>query len=243
MDARPSMWGCSSGWGWMPWCSTRTTCRVRCSRQFAGPGFRRWRSWTGTSAAPRPICSSTRTSGPSWIGRSCLTGTTRLAGLDYVLLRDEILALRPEEPPAPRQSVVPKVFAFFGGTDAYGAGPYVVQALAATGVPFEATVVAPGEDLAEAIAAVPLQPQPARRGDRSDLPAGPGRCGGGPGRQCIRYVDLGAHVSRGNRRPRVRRGQPGAGLRASSRHRCGRWSRHPRRTHNLKSQPTYYACC
>ena len=87
------------------------------------------------------------------------TGTTRLAGLDYVLLRDEILALRPEEPPAPRQSVVPKVFAFFGGTDAYGAGPYVVQALAATGVPFEATVVAPGEDLAEAIASVPLQAQ------------------------------------------------------------------------------------
>lgn len=86
-------------------------------------------------------------------------GTTRLAGLDYVLLRDEILALRPEEPPAPRRSVVPKVFAFFGGTDAYGAGPYVVQALAATGVPFEATVVAPADHLAEAIAAVALQPQ------------------------------------------------------------------------------------
>jgi spore coat polysaccharide biosynthesis predicted glycosyltransferase SpsG len=86
-------------------------------------------------------------------------GSTRLAGLDYVLLRDEILALRPAEPPAPRQRAVPRVFAFFGGTDAYGAGPYVVQALAATGVPFEATVVAPGEDLVEAIAAVPLAPE------------------------------------------------------------------------------------
>ncbi|GAA1591009.1 UDP-2,4-diacetamido-2,4,6-trideoxy-beta-L-altropyranose hydrolase [Kribbella sancticallisti] len=92
-------------------------------------------------------------------------GATRLAGLDYVLLRDEILALRPVEPPALRQSAatggrrsVPRVFAFFGGTDAYGAGPYVVRALAATGAPFEATVVAPGEDLAEAIAAVPLHP-------------------------------------------------------------------------------------
>lgn len=86
-------------------------------------------------------------------------GASRLAGLDYVLLRDEILALRPVEPPAPRHSAVPRVFAFFGGTDAYGAGPYVVQALAATGVPFEATVVAPADDLAKAIAAVQLKPQ------------------------------------------------------------------------------------
>jgi spore coat polysaccharide biosynthesis predicted glycosyltransferase SpsG len=85
-------------------------------------------------------------------------GAVRLAGLQYVMLRDEVLALRPTEPPVLRAAAVPQVFAFFGGTDAYGAGPYVVQALAATGVPFEATVVAPGEDLAAAIAAVRLQP-------------------------------------------------------------------------------------
>ena len=85
-------------------------------------------------------------------------GAIRLAGLDYVLLRDEILTLRPVEPPEPRRYGVPKVFAFFGGTDAYGAGPYVAAALAATGVPFEALVVAPDEDLAEAITAVPLNP-------------------------------------------------------------------------------------
>lgn len=84
-------------------------------------------------------------------------GAVRLAGLDYVLLRDEVLALRSSEPPVLRPAGLPKVFAFFGGTDAYGAGPYVVQALAATGVPFEATVVAPGEELVEAIALVPLQ--------------------------------------------------------------------------------------
>ncbi|MEV8376897.1 spore coat protein [Kribbella sp. NPDC056861] len=84
-------------------------------------------------------------------------GAVRLAGLDYVLLRDEVLALRPTEPPVLRQGGVPKVFAFFGGTDAYGAGPYVVRALAATGVPFEATVVAPDEQLVQAIGAVPLQ--------------------------------------------------------------------------------------
>lgn len=85
-------------------------------------------------------------------------GAIRLAGLDYVLLRNEILELRPAEPPAPRSGGVPKVFAFFGGTDAFGAGPYVVQALAATGVPFEALVIAPGDELAEAIGAVHLQP-------------------------------------------------------------------------------------
>jgi spore coat polysaccharide biosynthesis predicted glycosyltransferase SpsG len=85
-------------------------------------------------------------------------GAVRLAGLEYVMLRDEVLALRSPEPPVLRPAGVPRVFAFFGGTDAYGAGPHVVRALAATGVPFEATVVAPGEDLAAAIAAVELQP-------------------------------------------------------------------------------------
>jgi spore coat polysaccharide biosynthesis predicted glycosyltransferase SpsG len=83
-------------------------------------------------------------------------GSRRLAGLDYVLLRDEVLARRPAQPPVPRPGGVPRVFAFFGGTDAFGAGPYVVAALAATGVPFEATVVAPGEELAAAVAAVGL---------------------------------------------------------------------------------------
>ncbi|MFC6161414.1 PseG/SpsG family protein [Kribbella jiaozuonensis] len=85
--------------------------------------------------------------------------SVRLAGLPYVMIRDEILDHRPAEPPAARHSVVPKVFAFFGGTDAFGAGPYVARALAATGLPFEATVVAPSPDLAAQIAAVELQAQ------------------------------------------------------------------------------------
>jgi spore coat polysaccharide biosynthesis predicted glycosyltransferase SpsG len=84
--------------------------------------------------------------------------TVRLAGLGYVMIRDEILALRPVEPPVRRSTAVPKVFAFFGGTDAFGAGPHVVQALAGTGVPFEATVVAPRPELADQIAAVELRP-------------------------------------------------------------------------------------
>ncbi len=81
-------------------------------------------------------------------------GSVRLAGLDYVLIRDEIRALRPAEPPAPREVAVPKVFAVFGGTDAFGAGPAVTRALVATGVPFEATVVAPTPELAAQVAAV-----------------------------------------------------------------------------------------
>jgi spore coat polysaccharide biosynthesis predicted glycosyltransferase SpsG len=95
--------------------------------------------------------------------------TIRLAGLPYVMIRDEILDHRPSKPPAARQTGVPKVFAFFGGTDAFGAGPYVVQALAATGVPFEATVVAPTAGLSNRIAAVQLQP-----GQRVDV-TGPTR--------------------------------------------------------------------
>jgi spore coat polysaccharide biosynthesis predicted glycosyltransferase SpsG len=83
----------------------------------------------------------------------------RLAGLSYVMIRDEIRDLRPVEPPVRRPIAVPKVFAFFGGTDAFGAGPYVVQALAATGVPFDATVVAPTTDLAAKIATTELRPQ------------------------------------------------------------------------------------
>jgi spore coat polysaccharide biosynthesis predicted glycosyltransferase SpsG len=84
--------------------------------------------------------------------------TVRLAGLPYVMIREEILDHRPATPPADRNNAVPQVFAFFGGTDAFGAGPYVARALAATGLPFEATVVAPGAELADRIAGVELQP-------------------------------------------------------------------------------------
>lgn len=83
-------------------------------------------------------------------------GAVRLAGLDYVLLRDEVRTLRPDRPAARPEREVPKVFAFFGGTDAFAAGPPVVRALAATKVPFDATVVAPREELVEAIGAIAL---------------------------------------------------------------------------------------
>ncbi|MFC0627688.1 PseG/SpsG family protein [Kribbella deserti] len=83
-------------------------------------------------------------------------GAVRLAGLDYVMLRDEVLRLRPAEPGQRPNREIPKVFAFFGGTDAYSAGPPIVRALAATGVPFDATVVAPRAELVEEIATIAL---------------------------------------------------------------------------------------
>ncbi|MFI5732488.1 PseG/SpsG family protein [Kribbella sp. NPDC051587] len=83
--------------------------------------------------------------------------TVRLAGLEYVLIRNEIRALRPVDPPTARQVAVPRVFAFFGGTDAFAAGPAVTRALVATGLPFDATVVAPTPELAAAVAAVSSQ--------------------------------------------------------------------------------------
>lgn len=68
-------------------------------------------------------------------------GSRRLAGLTYALQRDEILALR--DAPRPPESDPLKVFAFFGGTDAYGAGPVLAEALARTGLPYDLTRVDP----------------------------------------------------------------------------------------------------
>ena len=85
-------------------------------------------------------------------------GAARLAGLDYVLLRDDVLALRPDRPPVPGPVTTPRVLAVFGGTDAFGAGPVVLTALAATGLPFAATVIAPRPELVEALRAIPAGP-------------------------------------------------------------------------------------
>jgi len=82
-------------------------------------------------------------------------GATRLAGLRYALLRDEVLAQRPAEP-ITRPVAVPRVLAVFGGTDAVGAGPSTVEALAATGHPFDLTTVVPREELRTRAAAVRL---------------------------------------------------------------------------------------
>lgn len=79
-----------------------------------------------------------------------------LNGLKYALLRDDILRLRPDAPRKGLSGVPPKVVAFFGGTDAFGAAPVVAKLLAATGLDFSATIVAANDAFAARIAEVPL---------------------------------------------------------------------------------------
>lgn len=86
----------------------------------------------------------------------------RLAGLRYALQRAEIRAHRPARPPVARAGRC-GVLAFFGGTDPYGAAPVLAAALAATGVPCDATVVAATPQLAAAVRAVPVPAGQRRR--------------------------------------------------------------------------------
>lgn len=85
-------------------------------------------------------------------------GPTMLAGLDYALVRDEILDHRPTRPAAGTTADVPQVLAYFGGTDPFGAGPVVAAALVGSGSPFHATVVAPRPELAAALERLALRP-------------------------------------------------------------------------------------
>jgi spore coat polysaccharide biosynthesis predicted glycosyltransferase SpsG len=74
------------------------------------------------------------------------TEVVRLAGLDYALMRDDILAQRPSRPRVD-SAEVPTVFAFFGGTDPFGAAPRVARLLAATERPFDGTFVSARPEL------------------------------------------------------------------------------------------------
>jgi len=82
-------------------------------------------------------------------------GATYLGGIDFALMRDEILA--PSTTPV-RHDERPSVLAFFGGTDVHGAAPVVTELLVGTGVPFDATVVAATPELAERVRAVATGP-------------------------------------------------------------------------------------
>lgn len=83
------------------------------------------------------------------------SGAVRLAGLDYALLRKAVRGQRSSAPRG-RGTRTPKVVAFFGGTDAYAAAPVLAGVLTATGVGFDATVVAADASLRAALAAVPV---------------------------------------------------------------------------------------
>ncbi|HEY1487433.1 MAG TPA: spore coat protein [Micromonosporaceae bacterium] len=84
-----------------------------------------------------------------WIGADCL------AGLRYVLLRDAVRAARPAQPRSDGDVAVPRVLAYFGGTDPVGAAPVCARALASTREPFDATFVAATPEHAATIDAVP----------------------------------------------------------------------------------------
>ena len=81
-------------------------------------------------------------------------GSTRLAGLRYALIRDEVRVLRSVREPSAPAVVVPRVLAFFGGTDSAGVGPLVTRKLVETGIPVRLDVIAPAPELAEAIRSV-----------------------------------------------------------------------------------------
>ena len=86
------------------------------------------------------------------------TDAPRLAGLPYALLRGEVLRLRPAAPPTGTRQDPPKVLAYFGGTDAYGASPVLAAALIASGAAFDATIVAPRPELRASIESLRLRP-------------------------------------------------------------------------------------
>jgi spore coat polysaccharide biosynthesis predicted glycosyltransferase SpsG len=91
-------------------------------------------------------------------------GAVGLAGLDYALLRSSVRELRPSSAPVlaghdkRATSRTPKVVAFFGGTDAYRAAPQLARLLTATGVAFDATVVAADDGLRADLVAVDTGP-------------------------------------------------------------------------------------
>jgi spore coat polysaccharide biosynthesis predicted glycosyltransferase SpsG len=85
-------------------------------------------------------------------------GAVRLAGLDYALMRDELRHARPATTHAHAESDPLRLFAFFGGTDAFGAAPDVTRALVATGRPLALRVVGASESIRAELAG--LEPAP-----------------------------------------------------------------------------------
>ncbi|MEV4703757.1 spore coat protein [Actinoplanes sp. NPDC049316] len=100
-------------------------------------------------------------------------GAARLAGLDHALLRRAVRDLRPPAPPLAGPAGTPRVVAFFGGTDAYGAAPVAGRLMIGTGVAFSATIVAATDELRTELLA--LRPTEGQRLDiiapTDDLPS------------------------------------------------------------------------
>jgi hypothetical protein len=81
-------------------------------------------------------------------------GTLVLAGPDYVLLRNDVLANRPVSPPARPGTEHPRVTGVFPGPGAAVVGRAVARSLVSTGRPFEATFVVSDPGVRQGIADV-----------------------------------------------------------------------------------------
>lgn len=81
-----------------------------------------------------------------------------LAGIEYALFRDDVLALRRSDHHDHHIGHRPKVLAVFGGTDPYAAAPVVVPTILETGAPVSVTAVAARPEIAAALQALPVGP-------------------------------------------------------------------------------------
>jgi spore coat polysaccharide biosynthesis predicted glycosyltransferase SpsG len=97
-------------------------------------------------------------------GRPAPAGATVLAGPDYALMRNDVLAHRPVTTPAPRDVEVPRVVGVLDATGDSGdaeTAEAAARLLADTGRPFEATFVTSSPQAREALADV--RPAPRQR--------------------------------------------------------------------------------
>ncbi|BCJ57500.1 hypothetical protein Jiend_09220 [Micromonospora endophytica] len=81
-----------------------------------------------------------------------------LAGSEYALLRDAVLAARPATARPATEVDRPTVLAFFGGTDAAGAAPLLTEILLSTGRPLDLTVIAGRPETADRLASLTTGP-------------------------------------------------------------------------------------
>lgn len=91
---------------------------------------------------------------PHYVGRHARL----LLGLDYVLLRDVVRTRRPVAPRSDPSPGVPRVLAFFGGTDAAAAAEITTPIILGTGLPLTCTVVAHDPGTAQRLRALPWAP-------------------------------------------------------------------------------------
>lgn len=81
-------------------------------------------------------------------------GSTLLGGLRYAVLRDAVVARRPDAPHVRDRSATPRVLAFLGGTDPSGATPDLLRLIVESQVPCEVTVIGARPELVAELEAI-----------------------------------------------------------------------------------------